>query len=608
MPKLISATYHPNIEVAEFICDDGRHLLRQGGTLPWRINNPGDLTARVVNGAPAPKKAKGYIGFATTKSGRVFLIFPDENAGRAELKANLKRLHGEKTIPQAIPSYAPNHENNTQKYIDDLLRSSGVAADKKINECSDAEVEKIMDSISQIEGYYAKVETRKETWVAVSTINATNGHQPLPDTEIILQTGDKEEKIKSDATGRFPPVIHPSNKVAVHVKVIDPKTKKPVKIGTIQGDTGRDFNLLEKSRKWKGVAGSEKINSSTPGQRKSMSYVIQPGDNLGKIAKLYRTSATAIKADNDLNSDSIYPGEVILINGSGKEKSSNAHAAPVIAPPRTSSTGAPTAAPKPRPRPAAIPAPPIPSSTQSSDSERSKEGTGRQLALISPLTGRAPWMPIAIAEAKLRYGSIEGEIQKSISYHIEIGDGSKSLTDAAWCAAFANWCLSKANYPIDNLGFKDHKAMMGRAHGFYEINEKLKIRNPLFIELDQPIYGAIAVEVNRSDHGRHVGFVYGKSGSDSLILLGGNQDDRIKFSPFIKNKYRTVKKKDKEGKIKSIEARNPAYLKYFIPTSYHEQAKKDLNDPGLIEMDFNLLNLAIGIPPKKNKNEKTKTK
>jgi hypothetical protein len=150
MPKLISATYHPNIEVAEFICDDGRHLLRHGGTLPWRINNPRDLTALLVDGAPAPKKAKGYIGFASTRSGRTFLIFPDEDAGRAELKANLKRRHGEKTIPRAIPSYAPNRENDTEKYIADLLRTSGVPADKKINECSDAEIEKIIDSISEI--------------------------------------------------------------------------------------------------------------------------------------------------------------------------------------------------------------------------------------------------------------------------------------------------------------------------------------------------------------------------------------------------------------------------------------------------------------------------
>ncbi len=606
MSKLISATYHPNIEVAEFICEDGRHLLRSGGTLPWRINNPGDLTARMVDGVPAPKKAKGYVGFATTRSGRTFLIFPDEDSGRTELKANLKRLHGNRTIPEAIPVYAPKGENNTEKYADDLLRTSGIPADRKLSECTDAELEKIVDSISEIEGYHAKPETRKETWVVVSTINATNGSQPLPDTEIILQKGDREEKVKSDATGRFPLVIHPSDKAAVHVKVADPKTREPVTVGTIQGDTGQDFNLLAKFRKWKGVAGSEKINSSMPGQKKPMSYVVQPGDSLGKIAKLYRTSVAAIKDGNGLSSDRIYPGEVLLIGGSGKE-AGPAQGAPTA----TASKAAPASTPpipKPRPRPAAPPAPPIPSSTQPSDSERSKEGTGKVLALINPFPGRAPWMPIAIAEAKLRYGKEESVLENEIDYHVEIGDGSKSMSAVAWCAAFANWCLSKANYPVDNIGFRDHRATMGRAHGFYEISEKEKVRNPLFVELEKPIYGAISVATSRSGHGYHVGFAYGQEGDRDLILLGGNQDDRIKFSPFNKDATQTVKVVGKDGRVKEEKIKCSSYLRYFVPVSYYEQAKKDLENPGLEVMDVDALNKLIGVPPRPKKKVKTKVK
>jgi uncharacterized protein (TIGR02594 family) len=594
MSKLISATYHPNIEVAEFICEDGRHLLRSGGTLPWRINNPGDLTARMVGGAPAPKKAKGYVGFATTKSGRTFLIFPDEDSGRTELKANLKRLHGDRTIPEAIPVYAPKGENNTEKYANDLLRTSGIPADRKLSECTDAELEKIADSISEIEGYHAKPETRKETWVVVSTINATNGSQPLPDTEIILQRGSREEKVKSDATGRFPLVIHPSDKAAVHVKVTDPKTKEPVKVGTIQGDTGQDFNLLAKFRKWKGVAGSEKINSSTLGQKKAMSYVVQPGDNLGKIAKLYRTSAAAIKDDNGLSSDRIYPGEVLLINGSGKEKSGAAQAV----------SGSAPVAPKKRPRLAAPPAPPIPSSVQPSDSERSKEGTGKVLALINPLPGRAPWMPIAIAEAKLRAGELELTLQDKINYHVEINDGLKSLygNNNAWCAAFVNWCLSQAKYPIDNMGFPNHKAAKARAHSFYEVDgpkgksEKTArmIRNPLFVELDKPIYGAIAMVTSKSDHGHHVGFVYAKNGSNGLILLGGNQDQQINFSYFNIAPVAAHTTKNKDGK-KVVHKGDPNHLKYFVPIAYYEQAKKDISDPGLEEMKAVEINKVMGI-------------
>lgn len=607
MSKLISATYHPNIEVAEFICEDGRHLLRSGGTLPWRIKNPGDLTARMVDGVPAPKKAKGYVGFATTKSGRTFLIFPDEDSGRTELKANLKRLHGNRTIPEAIPVYAPKGENNTEKYTDDLLRTSGIPADRKLSECTDAELEKIVDSISEIEGYHAKPETRKETWVVVSTINATNGSQPLPDTEIILQKGDREEKVKSDATGRFPLVIHPSDKAAVHVKVTDPKTKEPVTVGTIQGDTGQDFNLLAKFRKWKGVAGSEKINSSTPGQKKPMSYVVQPGDSLGKIAKLYRTSVAAIKDGNGLSSDRIYPGEVLLIGGSGKE-AGPAQEAPTAVTSKAVPASTP-AIPKPRPRPAAPPAPPIPSSTQPSDSERSKEGTGKVLALINPFPNRAPWMPIAIAEAKFRAGETELTLQKKINYHVEIDDGFRSLygPSNAWCAAFVNWCLSQAKYPIDNPSYPNHKIAKARANAFYMVSgprvesEKTApvIRNPLFVELSKPIYGAIAMVTSRSDHGHHVGFVYAKSGSNGLILLGGNQSQQINFSYFNISPVAPYVTKNSDGK-KVAHKGDPNHLKYFVPVAYYEQAKKDILNPGLEEMKAGKINKEMGIDVKKD--------
>ena len=613
MSRLISATYHPNIEVAEFICEDGRHLLRSGGTLPWRINNPGDLTARKVDGVPAPRKAKGYIGFATTRSGRTFLIFPDEDAGREELKANLKRLHGDRTIPEAIPIYAPKKENDTEKYVRDLLKTSGIPAGRKIGECSDAELEKIVSSIAEIEGFHANADTRKETWVAVSRINATDGSQPLPGTEIILQRGGKEETVKSDAAGRFPPVIHPADKSAVHVKVADPKSREAVTVGTIEGDVGKDFNLLARFKRWKGVAGSEKINSSTHGQRKPMSYVVQPGDSLWKIAKLYRTSVEAIREANERGHDRIYPGEVLLIAGSGKTKSGHR---PSTAPPPGMAAAKPPAASAP-PSPAALsrpkvvspPPPPAPSGIRPSDSERSKEGEGKVLALINPVPGRAPWMPVAIAEAKLRRGELEITLQDKINYHVEVDDGLKALDGPsnAWCAAFVNWCLMQAKYPIENLGYPNRKVAKARAHGFYEVDgpkeksEKTppKVRNPLFVELDRPIYGAIAMVTSRQGHGRHVGFVYAKSGDEDLILLGGNQRSQIRFSAFAKNLRTQVMVRNKNGKAEIRKSGSSSYLKYFIPIAYYEQAKKDLVEPGLNEANVVSLNLILGIPPEK---------
>ncbi|MFM9922482.1 LysM peptidoglycan-binding domain-containing protein [Variovorax sp. H27-G14] len=611
MPKLISATYHPNIEVAEFICDDGRHLLRSGGTLPWRINNPGDLTARMEGGVAAPKKAKGYIGFATTRSARTFLIFPDVDSGRAELKANLKRMHGELTIPQAIPFYAPKKENDTEKYIADLLRTSGIGADKKIKDFSESDLQKTMDSIAEIEGYHASTATRKETWVTVSTINATNGIQPLPDTEIVLQIGDKQKTVKSDATGRFAPVIHPADKSAVHVKVADSKTKELVTVGKIQGDVGRDVNLVAKFDKWKGVAGSEKINSASLNSKSQIRYVVQPGDSLWKIAKLHRTSTAAIMNTNDLSDDRIFPGEVLFIGGNENEKSINAHGKSEASMPKAT-PGISTQAPRKRPVPATPPKPPAPSSTQPSNSVRSKEGTGKVLALINPSPGRAPWMPIAIAEAKFRGGETELTLQEKINYHVEIDDGLKSLYESnnAWCAAFVNWCLAQANYPIENASYPNRKIAKARAHGFYEVSgpkDKKEsayptIRNPLFVELDKPIYGAIAMVTSRSNHGNHVGFVYARTGSKELVVLGGNQNQRINFSPFDISLSAPHTEKDKNGKTTRHKG-SRTYLRYFIPISYYEQAKKDLANDGLEHANADETNKAMGI-----KNEKPKNK
>lgn len=122
----------------------------------------------------------------------------------------------------------------------------------------------------------------------------------------------------------------------------------------------------------------------------------------------------------------------------------------------------------------------------------------------------------------------------------------------------------------------------GRAHGFYEVKGKKlnpkdkdapKVRNPLFIQVEKPVYGAIAMVTNRGGHGHHVGFVYAKESDEKLVLLGGNQGDQINFSPFL------VKGK-KDG------------LKYFLPSTYFP--KKD-NSDAVIQSTSVALNKQLGI-------------
>jgi hypothetical protein len=200
MNKLLKAIYHSEKEVAEFIAEDGRHLLRSGGTLPWRIFNSGDLVSPVnSHGEPNPKHTKNFIGFAHGRvSGNNFFIFPDYETGRAELKASLKRKYINLSIEDTIVKYAPNHENNTEKYINDVCKVTGLSKDTKIKELDDAQLNQVMDAIELVEGFHNKADTRKETWVSVSQIQATDGKSPIAGEEIVVKSKGNEQVLKSN--------------------------------------------------------------------------------------------------------------------------------------------------------------------------------------------------------------------------------------------------------------------------------------------------------------------------------------------------------------------------------------------------------------------------
>lgn len=113
------------------------------------------------------------------------------------------------------------------------------------------------------------------------------------------------------------------------------------------------------------------------------------------------------------------------------------------------------------------------------------------------------------------------------------------------------------------------------------------------MEIDSPIYGAIAQVTNASGHGHHVGFVFAKTATGSMILLGGNQKDRIKFSEF-KVKPTADVIKVVNGKSKKIKG-NKEYLRFFVPIAYEKQAKLDVSDKGINEDAVKNLNKNFGI-------------
>ena len=160
MPRFVSATYHASINVAEFICDDGRHLLRCGGTLPWRINNAGDLVSPVDSeGQPAPKKTKNYIGFASLKNketGKLlpFFIFPDYETGREQMALSVRRVHANKAMPELVQSYVKDSTETVNRYLDDLLKETGISKEKKVSELTEDEYKKLLDGIEKLERFH----------------------------------------------------------------------------------------------------------------------------------------------------------------------------------------------------------------------------------------------------------------------------------------------------------------------------------------------------------------------------------------------------------------------------------------------------------------------
>jgi uncharacterized protein (TIGR02594 family) len=221
-----------------------------------------------------------------------------------------------------------------------------------------------------------------------------------------------------------------------------------------------------------------------------------------------------------------------------------------------------------------------PKSKQTKDSKGLpiQEVSNKPRTIVTPEDGLVPWMKYALAEAKRFKGADERVIEKSINYHKENKAGLPNMHEDryAWCASFANWCIRKAGYPIVNpreLGLEDRKTF---ADGFRQVHKgKRLVSNPLFVQIPEPVYGAIAVVtlpkgVRPERPGKHVGFVYGRSSKNKICVLGGNQGNTIKFSDYIEKEItQTVNKIDKKTKQKKSVQKKSNHLEFYLPTAYY---------------------------------------
>ena len=226
------------------------------------------------------------------------------------------------------------------------------------------------------------------------------------------------------------------------------------------------------------------------------------------------------------------------------------------------------------------------------------------LALDGAVDGlqRAPWMATAEAEARQFKGETEEKIQKVINFQKEVGikEGTMVGDDGEWCAAFVNYCLKQGGIATENTGFYDATYAKVRANAFHRVTqfkpdkskkESPMVPNPLYVEIDHPVFGAIGMVAHSDGYGHHVGFVYSQPDANTIVLLGGNQSDRIKFSS--KNLKATAATTTMVKGKKVTKAAQKDHLVFYVPASYEAFAKRDTQ--ALSNKTANALNDDFGI-------------
>lgn len=134
-----------------------------------------------------------------------------------------------------------------------------------------------------------------------------------------------------------------------------------------------------------------------------------------------------------------------------------------------------------------------------------------------------PWWPIALAE--LGVSEIPGSRHnpRVLEYlrSTTLGADMAALDETAWCSAFANWCIQRAGLQGTGSAWARSWLQWGEAAPLQELR-----------------LGAIVV-LSRGDMAGHVGFLHRlelrSDGPPLLHLLGGNQGNAVKVSPYPAN-------------------------------------------------------------------------
>ncbi|CAD1787006.1 peptidoglycan-binding protein [Xanthomonas euroxanthea] len=153
--------------------DDGSVVMRSGGTVSWRNNNPGNLKFEFSGSADktvhnprtreqaldaAQDRYKGIVGLDQWGNA----VFENYEAGRAAKIQLLERRFGEKTVEQMLPSYSTadysgqtHHKEQAAAIFAEGDRQGVDLREKTVGQMSEREREVLADGIRRFEGWRA---------------------------------------------------------------------------------------------------------------------------------------------------------------------------------------------------------------------------------------------------------------------------------------------------------------------------------------------------------------------------------------------------------------------------------------------------------------------
>jgi len=129
-----------------------------------------------------------------------------------------------------------------------------------------------------------------------------------------------------------------------------------------------------------------------------------------------------------------------------------------------------------------------------------------------------PWL--ILAEQELGISEIKGSSyhnQRILEYH-KTTELKANDDETPWCSSFVNWCIVNAALKGTNKAYARSWLMWGN-------------------KINIPAFGCVAVlsRTGNPAHG-HVGFVVGMDDPEKILLLGGNQGDKVSVLSFPKSR------------------------------------------------------------------------